>query len=377
VSGPRVFPVASRRDRERFIGFPYGCYARDPLWAPPLRRDVRAQLSPEKNPFFRHAEAAHFLAEWDGNIVGRISAIENRAHNAFHGDHAGFFGFFETIDDATVAGALFEQAAAWLAARGLDAMRGPVSPSTNDECGLLVEGFDTPAALMMPHNPPFYAALVERAGLRKAKDLLAYRRAADELPERLVAAADVLARRRAIAVRPIDMRRFDEEIGRVKALYNRAWERNWGFVPMDGAEIDFLAAQLKPVVVPELVVFAEVDGEPIGLAVALPDLNVALRRNPSGRLFPGIVKVALAARRIDRLRVFMLGTLPEWRGKGVDALLYKAIWDAARRKGYRWAEAGWVLEDNHAMGNALVNMGFEAYKRYRIYEREIRGAGTQ
>jgi len=213
---------------------------------------------------------------------------------------------------------------------------------------------------------------VEGAGFAKAKDLLAYQRAATELPERLVAAANRLAKRRGIAIRGLDMGRFDAEIDRVKTLYNRSWERNWGFVPMDDAEIDFLAAQLKPVVVPELAAFAEVAGEPIGVAVALPDLNVALRRNPSGRFFPGILRIALAARRIDRLRVLMLGTLPEWRGKGVDALLYKAIWERARAKGYRWAEAGWVLEDNHPMNNALVNMGFEAYKRYRIYDRPIR-----
>lgn len=375
MSGPRVLEVAGPRDRERFIAFPYALHARDPGWAPPLRRDVRAQLS-GKNPFFRHAEVAHFLAEGDGQVRGRITAIANRAHNAFHGDRAGFFGFFEAVDDRAVAQALLGRAAEWLAARGLDVMRGPVSFSTNDEAGLLVDGFDTPATLLMPHNPPYYVPLVEGAGFGKARDLIAYRRAATELPERLVSASALLARRRAITIRPLDRRRFDREIERVKVLYNRGWERNWGFVPMDDAEIDFLAAQLKPVVVPELVAFAEVGGEPIGVAVALPDLNVALRRNPSGRLFPGILRVALAARRIDRLRVFMLGTLPEWRGKGVDALLYKAIWEQARRKGYRWAEAGWVLEDNHAMRNALVNMGFEAYKRYRIYERAI-GEGAK
>jgi GNAT superfamily N-acetyltransferase len=373
VSGPRILEVEGRRDLERFIALPYALHRGDAGWAPPLRRDVRAQLSP-KNPFFRHAEAAHFLAERDGAVAGRITAISNRAHEAAHGDGAGFFGFFEAVDDPAVACALFDRAAAWLASRGLGTMRGPVSFSTNDEAGLLVEGFDTPATLLMPHNPPYYVPLVEGAGFTGAKDLLAYQRAATELPERLVSAAALLARRRAVTVRPLDMRRFDAEIDRVKVLYNRSWERNWGFVPMDDAEIDFLAAQLKPVVVPELVAFAEAKGQPIGVAVALPDLNVALRRNPSGRFFPGILRIALAARRIDRVRVFMLGTVPEWRGKGVDALLYKAIWERARSKGYRWAEAGWVLEDNHAMRNALVNMGFEAYKRYRIYDKPIGGA---
>ena len=370
MSGPRVLEVSGRRDLERFIAFPYALHRGDAGWAPPLRRDVRAQLSPE-HPFFRHAEAVHFLAERHGTVAGRISAAWNRAHDAAHGDGAGFFGFFESVDDAAVAGALLDRASEWLAARGRTTIRGPVSLSTNDEAGLLVEGFDTPATLLMPHNPRYYAPLVEGAGFTPAKDLLANQRVPTELPERLVAAATRFASRRAITIRSLDRRRFDEEIDRVKVLYNRSWERNWGFVPMDDAEIGFLAAQLKPVVVPELVAFAEVAGETIGVAVALPDLNVALRRNPSGRFFPGVLRVALAARRIDRLRVFMLGTLPEWRGKGVDALLYKAIWERARARGYRWAEAGWVLEDNHPMRNALVNMGFEQYKRYRIYDRPI------
>jgi GNAT superfamily N-acetyltransferase len=368
----RIIPALDRRALARFIALPYELHRGDPGWAPPLRRDVRALLSP-RNPFFDHGEAAHFLAERGGRAVGRITAIHNRAHNAFHRDATGFFGFFEAADDPEVARALFDRASEWIAARGLEVLRGPVSFSTNDEAGLLVEGFDTPAALLMPHHPPYFRRLVEDAGFAKAKDLLAYRRDVGEVAERLTAAAARLAKRRAITVRPLDVRRFADEVSIVKRLYNTSWERNWGFVPMTDAEIDFLAAQLRPVVVPELVSIAEVKGEPIGVGIALPDLNVALRRNPSGRLFPGIVKVLLASRRIDRLRIFMLGTRPDWRGKGVDALLYQAIWDAARGKGYRWAEAGWILEDNHAMRNALVNMGFEPYKRYRIYDRAING----
>ena len=359
-----------RRAIERFIALPYVLHRGDPGWAPPLRRDVRALLSP-RNPFFAHAEAAHFLAERDGRAVGRITAIHNRAHNAFHGDHVGFFGFFESIDDAAVAGALFDRASEWVAARGLDTLRGPVSFSTNDEAGLLVDGFETPAALMMAHNPRYYVHLVEGAGFAKVKDLLAYQSTRTELPARLAEGAALLAKRRGITVRPLDRGRFADEVEVVKRLYNASWERNWGFVPMDDAEIDFLAAQLKPVVVPELVVFAEHQGRPIGFAVALPDLNVALRKNPSGRFFPGILRVLLASRGIDRLRVLLAGTVPEWRGKGVDALLYKTIWEEGRKKGYRGAEAGWILEDNHAMRNGLVNMGFEVYKTYRIYERTI------
>lgn len=366
--------IREARDRqalERFIAFPYALHRDDGGWTPPLRRDVRALLSRERNPFFAHAEAAHFLAERDGAVVGRISAVHNRAHNAFHGDRAGFFGLFESVDDPAVAAALFDQASGWLAARGLEVMRGPASFSTNEETGLLVDGFDTPATLMMAHNPRYYVALVEGAGFRKARDLFAYQRTFERPPERLAAAASRLEKRRGITVRPLDLARFEQEVDDVKRLYNRAWERNWGFVPMSDAEIDALAAQLRPVVVPELVAFAEHGGQVVGFAVVLPDLNVALRKNPSGRLFPGILRVLLASRRIDRVRVLLLGTLPEWRGKGVDALLSRRVWEEAHRKGYRWAEAGWILEDNHPMRNALARLGFEVYKTYRLYDRTI------
>jgi GNAT superfamily N-acetyltransferase len=270
-----------------------------------------------------------------------------------------------------VAGALLDEAAGWLRGRGLEAMRGPASFSTNDECGLLVDGFETPPALMMPHNPRYYVGLLEGAGLVPAKDLLVYQSVSDQLPERLVQGADLLRKRYGITTRTIRMARFADEVALVKQLYNAAWERNWGFVPMTERELDHLAAQLKPVVVPDLVHFAERQGEPIGFAVALPDLNVALRRNPSGRLFPGILKVLWAARRITRVRVMLLGTLPAWRSKGVDALLYKEIWEKGYARGYRWAEGGWILADNHAMRNGLTRMGFEVYKTYRLYDRGL------
>ncbi|HUG55330.1 MAG TPA: GNAT family N-acetyltransferase [Vicinamibacteria bacterium] len=366
-----VGPVRGGRDLALFVGLPYELHRHDPFWTPPLRRDVRVLLSPEKNPFFRHGAAEHLLARRDGRVVGRISAIENRLHNEFHGDRVGFFGFFDCADDPEAASALLEAAATWTRRRGLALLRGPASFSTNEEAGLLVEGFDTPSVLMMPHNPPYYERLLEGAGLRKAKDLLAYQRSVDGLPDRLAGASELLRARYHVDLRPLDLARFDREVDVVRGLYNQAWERNWGFVPLTDAEIDFLARQLRRVVVKELVVFAERGKEPIGFAIALPDLNVALRANPSGRLFPGLVKVLWAARRIRRLRILLAGTRPEWRGKGVDALLYRHVWEAARAKGYDWAEAGWVLEDNHPMRNALAKMGFEPYKTYRLYERDL------
>jgi GNAT superfamily N-acetyltransferase len=366
-----IAPVRSRREREAFIGLPYSLHRRDQQWVPALRRDVRTLLSRRKNPFFEHAEAEYLLARRGSEVVGRIAAIHNRLHNECHGDDVGFFGFFECVDDAAVAGALFDAASAWLKPRGLGTLRGPTSFSTNDECGLLVDGFDTPPVLMMPHNPRYYPGLIESAGFTRVKDLLAYQRTADPLPARLVEGAQRLESRYGIRLRSLDIKRFDSEVACIKQLYNSAWERNWGFVPLTDHEIDHLAAQLRPVVVSDLGAFAEAGGKTIGFAVALPDLNQALKANPSGRLFPGVVKLLWASRRITRLRVMLLGTLPEWRGRGVDALLYKRIWEQGRAKGLRWAEAGWILEDNQPMRNGLMRMGFEVYKTYRLYDRPL------
>jgi hypothetical protein len=270
-----------------------------------------------------------------------------------------------------VADALFSAAAGWLRTRGLDSMRGPASFSTNDECGLLVNGFDTPPTLLNPHNPPYYVDLVERAGFVKVIDMFQYQLRNPQLPERLVRGARLLAERKKITLHKLDMRRWDEAIETIKAIYNSAWDKNWGFVPMTDAEVDYLAAQLKPVVVPDLVVFCKQDGKTIGFAAALPDLNVALKTNPSGRLFPGVLKILWAARKVTRIRIWALGLLQEYRMSGADALMYHWIWEKGYALGHRWAEAGWILEDNTAMNNGLLRMGFEPYKTLRFYDRPL------
>ena len=332
---------------------------------------MRTLLSPRRNPFFQHAEAQYFLAVRDRRTVGRIGAIKNDAHNRAHNDRVGFCGFFESVNDASVAAALFDAAAAWLRSRNFAVMRGPVSPSINDESGLLVQGFDSPPTLMMPHNPSYYVDLHTRYGFKKAKDLLVYQSTSTQVPERIVRAANVLAQRKGITLRPLNMKRYTSEVERVKQLYNRAWEKNWGFVPLTEAEIDHLAKQLKPIVVPELVCFAERGPDVIGFAVALPDLNVALRHNPSGRLFPGILKVLWHARRVSRLRILLLGVLKEYRSAGVDALMYHWIWTRGVARGFTWGEGGWILEDNAAMNNAATHLGFVPYKTYRIYDKTL------
>jgi GNAT superfamily N-acetyltransferase len=366
-----VRPVRTRADLRRFVAFPYRLHREDPLWVPPLRRDIYTILSRGKNPFFQRAEAEYFLALRDGRVLGRIAAIHNRAHNEFHEDRVGFFGFFETIDDQHVAGALFDAAAAWLRARGLETMRGPASFSTNDECGLLVDGFDTPPTVMNPHNPPYYGTLIEGAGFAKAKDLYQYQTPSDRLPERLERAAKKVQQRLQLSLRPIDMKRFKEDIDSIKPLYNGAWEKNWGFVPMTDAEIDHLAKQLKPVIVPDLVVFAERAGTPIGFAAAIPDFNVALKANPSGRLFPGILRILWRSRAIRRVRILLLGVAKEYRGLGAAELMYYWIWTKGTALGYNWGEAGWILEDNLPMRKGVEFMGFEPYKTLRMYDRPL------
>lgn len=340
--------------------------------------DVRTLLDREKNPFFEHAEAEYFLAEQSGRVVGRIAAISNRLHNEVHADRVGFFGFFESTQDQGVADALFAAAHAWLAARGLNVMRGPASFSTNDECGLLVRGYDTPPTLMMPHNPPYYERLLDGAGFTKAKDLLVYRGGYESVyipvPARLARGTDLLRKRLGITIRPMNMQDFKAEVERIKVLYNRCWEKNWGFLPMTDREIDHLAEQFKPVAIADLVPFAERDGEPVGFGLCLPDLNAIFRRHRSGRLTPVLLAdllLSLKFKRLRRLRILLLGVVPEFRGKGVDAMLYHWIWTKAEKYGIRWGEAGWILEDNPAMNAGLEKMEFNVYKTYRLYDRPV------
>ncbi len=333
-------------------------------------------LDRRANPFFDHADAEYFLAERDAGMVGRIAAVSNRLHNEVHGDRVGFFGFFESVRDYAVAGALVTAAGAWLRVRGHDVMRGPASFSTNDECGLLVWGFDTPPTLMMPHNPPWYAELVEGAGFAKAKDLLVYQggdEAGSVPPERIARAVDLVTRRLGVTVRPLDLRHFGQEVDRIKRLYNLCWERNWGFVPMTDREIDHLAAQFKPVVIPDLAPIVEKDGEPIGFALALSDLNAVLRHNRHGYLLPVLPRLLwqLKREKLRRARILLLGLVPEWRGRGLDAVLYHWIWRRAGVHGMPWGEAGWILEDNAAMNAGLVKMGFVHYKTLRMYDKPI------
>lgn len=364
-----VAPVETRADLRRFVDLPWSIYRDDPHWVPPLRRDVRAAFNPEKHPFHRHSEAQPYLARRGTEVVGRICAIRNRNHERLHEEAVGFFGWFECVDDQEVAAALLDAAAAWLRERGLTAMRGPTSFSTNETTGLLVDGDEGPPALLLAHNPPWYPALVEGYGLRKAKDLYAWHIVEGNWPEHMFRAEKIVARRYGTRIRTMDMSRFDEELLLIRRLYNAAWEKNWGFVPMTDAEMDHMAAELKPIIDPNLALFAETpEGEVIGFALALPDFNQVLHKL-NGRLTPlGIAKVLVYKRRINSLRVLILGLLEEWRGKGIDAVLYLAIFRNGTAAGMHEADMSWILEDNHKMNAALERLGGRIYRTYRLYE---------
>jgi len=359
-----------------FIDLSWTLNGGDPNWVPPLRMVFNAVVNRDKHPFYQHADVAFFVAERGGELVGRVAAIANHRANEFHEDRTGFFGLFECIDDEAVAASLLERAAGWLKGKGLTSIQGPFNLSTNDELysgGVLIDGFDQPPAFMMGHNPPYYQRLVEAAGFAKAKDLVAYWLPHNDPPKRLLDGIDRLAKREGWKIRSVNLKKFKEEVATVMDVYNSAWERNWGFIPMTGAEFDSMAREFKPVVDPNLVLIAEKDdGEAIGFLLALPDLNRAIKPLKDGRLFPfGVFKFLLAKRKIRTARLMTLGMKPGYQRSGIGAALYLKAFQLGAQNGYDNAEASWILEDNGAMCQALEKIGAYIYKRYRVYERPL------
>ena len=364
-----VIPVQSPADLKAFIDLPWTIYRNNPHWVPPLRRDVKKRLDTSQYPFFDHADAEFLIARREGRVVGRIVAIKNDAHIDFHEEQVGFFGFFESVEDPEVAAALFSHAAQWLKEHQLEVMRGPVNYSTNDDCGLLVEGFDSSPMIMMPYNPPYYLDLIKRFGFEKAKDLLAYEITDEvQVPERLERTVQWIKKRKNITIRPLVKKQINQEIQRVKEIYNAAWEKNWGFIPMTDKEIDYMAQELIQIIDPDLLLFAEIEEEPVAFVLALPDFYVALK-HANGRLFPlGLLQILWHSRKIDTARVLAFGIKKKYRQQGIDALMYYEAYKTGVAKGYRRGEMSWILEDNILMNRALENMGATLYKRYRLYD---------
>jgi hypothetical protein len=355
-----------------FLELPYRLHKNLANWVPPLRDDVKLMFDRKKNPFFEHAEVEQWVAERDGVVVGRIAAITNRAHNEFHGDKMGFWGFWECEDNAETAKLLFATAEAWLKARGMDTMRGPVNFSTNDDCGLLVKGFHRPPYILMPHNPPYYEALVEGAGFVKSKDLLAFYHQSPVTNDFMNKMADRVVRRSNVRTRPFDLKHFDREVNLIRDLYNSAWEKNWGFIPMTDHEITHMAKQLKPVVIPEIIRFAMIGDETVAFGLALPNVNRILVKLGGNLTLPGIVQLLLTAKKLKEVRLLTLGVREGHRGLGIDNLLYRDSIAAAMKLGITAAEYSWMLEDNPAILRPLERMGSVHDKTYRIYDRPVR-----
>ncbi len=363
--------IRKPRQLKEFFGLAYRLYRDDPNWVAPLLSDQKKLLDPKRHPFFEHAQMTRLLARRQGRVVGRICAIDNRAHVEYWKEPMGFFGFFECENDPEAAQALLDAAAGWLKSRGMNFMRGPMNPSTNETIGTLIEGFDSPPVVMMTYNPPYYPALLEGAGLKKVKDVYAYKLTKADIPERLVRIGAQIRERLKITVRPLDVKNLKQEIEQVRSIYNAAWSRNWGFIPMTSAEFDHIAHDLKQLLDPELAFIAEAEGRPVGFSLALPDINVALK-HIKGRLFPlGLIKVLYYARRIKNVRVITMGVVEEYRGRGIDSLFYLETFERGVKHGYEWAETSWILEDNVLMNRAMDMMGGKIYKRYRIYEKPL------
>jgi len=363
-----VSEVGSASDLKRFIKLPWSIYKGDPNWVPPLIIDQKAKFNRDKNPFFKHSTARFYLAEKEGKIAGRIAGIINNNHNKFHEENIGFFGFFECVNDHQVADALFEKAAEYLRSEGVVLMRGPANFSSNDDWGFLVNAFDKPPMVMMPYNPPYYLELAESFGFKKVMNLYAYWMLSDQMTERVIRTAEIIKKRTKTIFRNINMNDFTTEVERIRRVYNAAWSRNWGFVPMTESEFNHTAKDLKQIVNPRLVFIAESNGKPVGFSLALPDVNQALI-HLNGRLFPfGILKLLYHMKRIHTLRVITMGVIPEYQKRGIDVVFYYETFKAVTEMGFDSGEFSWVLEINDMMNRAAQNMGGKIYKTYRLYD---------
>lgn len=370
MSSIKISTVNNKSDLNRFIKFQWEIYKGDPYWVPPLIMERKHLLDKSKNPFFKEAEAEYFIAEQDGKIVGRIAAIKNDVHLKHHKDDNGFFGFFECINDQSVANLLFDTAKSWLMKKGLKGMLGPANPSSNDEWGMLYDGFNDSPRLLMTYNPKYYIDLCEQYGMTKAKDLFAYK-----LENHKVMASDKLKRvqqlakdRYKIKIYQLDMKNFKQELEKVKYVYNKAWALNWGFIPLSDEQIDAMAKDLKPLAEPSLILFGEIDDKLVGFSLVMLDYN-EIFKSMNGRLLPfNFIKLLTQKKKIKWSRIITLGIIPEFQKKGLDSVFYWEIVNRAHQIGIDLGEASWILEDNEMMNRGAAVMGGEKYKTYRVYE---------
>jgi len=375
-----VREVRSKADLQHFLDVSSLCQGHDPAWVAPLRMMVKDQLNPEKNPWFTHGEACQWIAEKDGRLAGRISAQIDHTHLELRQDSTGFFGFFECVDDKSVADALFATALSWLRKKGMKNAIGPFSLNINEESGLLVDGFMSPAKMMMGHAQPYYKTLIEDAGFTKVTDLFAFLVPMDTaVPPQLARLRRSISTNEKYEVRHLDPQRYDADIRTFFDIFNAAWADNWGFIPLTDADFSHMAREMKPLLIPELVWFAYYEGEPAAMAVALPDLNEMIA-DLEGRLWPvGWLRLMwrVMTRRSwsSRTRVPFMGVLPRFRNKSLGSVLallvIGAIRDSSLKLNMPVSEMSWVLEDNKPTIHSLSEIGGRIYKTYRMYEKVI------
>jgi GNAT superfamily N-acetyltransferase len=375
VSSIGISQVDSRKERNAFIKFPWQIYRDDPAWVPPLILERKEFLDPKRHPFYEHGAAALFLARRNGEIVGRIMASDDPNYNALHQTNIGCFGLFESIDDREVAASLFDAAENWLRSRGRTEIVGPIDYSTNYVCGLLIDGFQHPPTMLTAHNPPYYGELVESFGFAKVKDWYAWWYSDVHKPvERLQRIAMRRAEKHGVTIRPMNTKNIAEESVRLRRIFNQAWEKNWGFVALTEAEAEHMAKEMKPLLMREMTLIAEIDNEPVGFVICLPDINVALR-HINGRLtrfgLPiGLIKLLYYKSRIRTARLGALGVVEKYRRAGIaEALTLRIIQEGASR-GFT-AELSMTLEDNVMVNRFIEAMGASHYKTYRIYSKAI------
>jgi len=368
-----IIQINNQADLKRFIEFPYTFYKDDPDWVPPLRAELKSQFNPKTNPLLDHCSYQLFLLLDGGRIIGRIAAFIDHLAVDFWGEKIGLFGYYECVQDEKASRALLTAAADWLQGQGMESMRGPWT-FVSQEWGLVVEGFTPPPTIMAPHNYPYYGGQFERFGLSKVKDLLCYYISGKEdyqIPERILTLTDKVAQRYGVTVRQVDMSRYDEEVETFLELSNLSIIDNWGYSPVTDAEAEAMAKDLKQVIQPKGVLFAEdKHGKAIGFALALPDINQLLK-GLNGRLLPfGWLKLLVGIPRLKSYRMFALGVIPEYHGRGIDSLIYRHLYESLFSPDI-WMEINYVLEDNYHMNNAIHKLMAKPLRRYRIYQKEL------
>jgi len=371
-----VVKVNTKKQLDEFIMLPFDLYNDDEYWVAPLISDTKKHLDTKKNPFFEYAESQYFLAFIDNTVVGRISAHTNPNHNHFHNEKKGFFGFFECIDDQEVADLLFLEAEKWLLEKDCDIISGPFNFTTNDECGLLIDGFASSPFIMMTYNHSYYPNLLENYGFKKEMDMYAWFLESNSMPKFLEKVGLKMEKNSQFSIRCLDKKNLKKDIATVFTIYQKAWERNWGFVPMTKSEFDKLVETLLPIVDNELVLIAEVDGKPAGFSVALPDYNIILKKI-RGKINPiTLIKIMLQKKKISSARIITMGVVHEFQGIGIDSLFYYYTWKFCLSKGINKGEFSWVLETNTMMNKIAKHLGASIHKTYRIYDKKIHGTDT-